>query len=69
MFIVNAMICNTVESREIATRNEMYDYISFLKNIQDCTHIVAGYVSKIEYVWSRNCNPNEVLNDFPKEGE
>lgn len=69
MFIVNAMICSTVESREVKTRHEMYDYISFLKNIQDCTHIVAGYVTKVEYIWSRYSKPQEIVNEFPKGGE
>lgn len=69
MFIVNAMVCGIVESREVETRNQMYEYISFLKAIQDCTHIVAGYVTKVEYIWSRYSNPQEIINEFPKVGE
>ena len=68
MFIVNAMICGVVESREVETRMQMYEYISFLKCVQDCTHIVAGYVTKVEYIWSRYSNPQEIINEFTKEG-
>lgn len=69
MFIVNAMICNTARSVEVETRVRMYEYISFLKNVQECTHIVAGYVTKVEYIWSRYSNPQEIVNELPKGGE